>query len=135
MGIVSQVLRVYNMRGDFATPNPGLTRLPVPGAPLVAGFWGASDAAGVCVEGFGQVANFVVARAVPGRQGATHKVLLEGVHGEHPAKTAAAAGTSPGGRPLMAVMTRTKSVAVLLGDGTKVAEVEPNGIENYQVRT
>lgn len=37
------------------------------------------------------------------------------------------------GRIVMATIARTKRVAVMLGDGTNLAEVEPNGIENHQV--
>jgi hypothetical protein len=127
-----QVVRMYNMRGDFSNPNPGLVRLPMPGNPLGAAFWGSNSTAAACVEGLGQVANFVVSSASSGRKGAQYTVALERIHGDSVAKAMHSAPTSGGGVPVMATMTRTKSVAVILGSN-KVAEVEPNGIENYQV--
>lgn len=128
-----QVVRIYNMRGDFANPSPGLVRLPMPGNLLGAAFWGSNSIAAACVEGLGQVANFVLSSASSGHKGAQHTVALERIHGDSVAKAMHSVPTSRGRVPVMATMTRTKSVAVVLGAGNKVAEVEPNGIENYQV--
>lgn len=129
-----QVVRIYNMKGDFAAPAPSLRRLPLSGVPLGAAFWGDDSTAGACIEGVGEVAAMVTAAVPPGQNRVAETTLLSAIHGAAPATAVCAAATSGGGRPVMATMTAKNKVAVMLGGGKKVAEVEPNGIENYQVR-
>ena len=121
------------MKGDFATAAPRLSRLPVSGVPLGAAFWHNTATAGACIEGVGEVATLVSATVPPGHNRVAETTLLSAIHGAAPATAMAAAPSSGGGRPVMATMTAKNKVAVMLGGGKLVAEVEPNGIENYQV--
>jgi hypothetical protein len=129
---VTQVLRVYNMRGDFGHASPGLLRLPVSGPPLAAGFWGSTSSAGAIIEGLGEAASLALASASSDARGVQQREVLPRLHSDARAAAAAVAPTSGGGEPVAASMTRTKGVAVVVGS-RKVADVEPNGIENYQV--
>lgn len=130
-----QVLRIYNMKGDFASAAPALTRQVLRNAPIGAVFWGASDTTAAVVSGLGQVADFVVTRTEATRAGPRDATVCESrkLHGEQESVLVAGAPSSGSGRPILVTMTRRKEVRIVTGAGALLAAVEPNGIENYQV--
>lgn len=131
-----QVLRVFNMLDNFGNSAPRLKRVPVPGHPYGATFWGGPSAAGACVQGVGEVSDFVTAHISRGDAPVKAKVCVSQLHDTRMASAVGAAQTSEGGVPVFASMTKAQEIVVLVGDGAaarKVATVEPAGIGNYQV--
>jgi hypothetical protein len=126
------------MQDGFENPKPTLRRLPLSSVPLGATFGATFNEAVVCMEGLGQLPRMVHAKLTPGRHQVEETVWVDKIHGDgevaHGMCTAINRAT---GRTVMATMTRTRRVAIMIGSGIgggkKVAEVEPNGIENYQV--
>lgn len=130
-----QVVRVYDMKGDFATAKPALTRVPLKETPLRAMFLGGRDSIAACTAGLGQVANlFTVKGVYQGRAIPTPVKVAERLHDDSEVAKSCSVPTSPGGVALLATLTKTKEAKVTAGDGTTLTTVLPSGINNYQVR-
>lgn len=132
-----QVIRVFYMNKlDYSNLKPPLTRIPLKQMPIGAAFWGAPDRLGICSAGLGEVVNLsTVAKIVHGGAMPTPRQVAAAIHDGLPVIQTCFAPQSPGKTPLMATLTKTKEAKVVTGDGSVIATVQPNGIENYQVWT
>lgn len=130
-----QVIRVFYMNKlDYSNFKPPLTRIPLKQMPIGAAFWGAPDRLGICSAGLGEVVNLsTVAKIVHGGAMPTPRQVASAIHDGLPIIQTCFAPSSPGKTPLMATLTKTKEAKVITGDGSIIATVQPNGIENYQV--
>lgn len=128
------------MRGDFADPKPALLRQPLKSDPFGAIFWGNAHTTAACVASLTLGADVIMTTSSPARGGSVRdvqEVICAAVHGQMEGGMVAGAPTCGGGRPVLASMTKKKEVQLVMGGaggGRLLASVEPNGIENYQVR-
>lgn len=130
-----QVVRVFYMHKlDYSNSKPPLTRIPLKQMPISAAFWGSSDKLGICTAGLGDSVNLsTVTKIVHGGAMPTPKQVAAAIHDGLPSIQTCFAPNSPSNLPLMATLTKTREASVVLGDGTVLATVQPNGIENNQV--
>eukprot|EP00892_Ulva_mutabilis_P003838 jgi/Ulvmu1/1826/UM119_0044.1 len=129
------VVRVFYMNQlEYSNPKPPLTRIPMKQTPIRAAFWGAADRLGVCTAGLGEVVNLsTISKIVHGGAMPSPQQVSSGIHDGLPVIRTCSAPQSPGGTPLLGTLTKTKEARVVTGDGTIIATVQPNGIENYQI--
>ena len=130
-----QIVRIFDMKGDMATTKPALTRVPLKETPLCAMFWGGRDSLAACTAGLGQVANlFSVQGVYQGRAVPTPQKLADRLHDSAEVTKCYSVPDSPGGRPLLSTVTKTKEAKVTDGNGNLLATVQPaNGFIHHKL--